>query len=1016
MIQKRRRFLWLFSLLGLVALYAGLGFFLVPVVARKQIEKKGSAQLKRQVSLQRVQFNPFTFAGSLERLRVAGENGGELASWAVLRFNFDPWESLLRREWRLGELSVVAPSFNLAIDPEGRLNIADILESDQPNATAEPSPPPKVGIDRLKVENGTVQYSDRSRSTPFSSTVHPIDFVLENFSTAKEAGGAYRLSGKTIADESFTWIGSLSMAPVSSRGELKFEGIRLPNYMPFVQAFLKGQISEGRLNVSAKYDVQGGKDTRALITDLALRLAQLKLNFPQGTPAATLTSLEMDAPELNVITRTAHVARIAVEGVKIQATRGQDGTIDLVNLIATSPPDQASAASASTGPQAKPFAISVDNVGLTNGAVTFSDHTLEEPAHFQLDQIHFTATGFGPALDKPVAVEMGLRLENGPATLTAKGTVRPQPLGAEIDLTGSELPIALASAYLKPMTNVKIASGGAEFNGHLHLAQTEGGPMAIAWSGSAAIHQLGLVGANDSEPLIQWSRVGVTGVDLDLQARQVQVQEVQINQPALHVLMKEDGSLNFTTMLKAGTVGANGETSPNALPTAAPPPGDATTAAPPPFSIKVASVSLTDGSITFTDHSTQPVPEAKITAISGTLTQLSTQAESPSQVDLTAIVLQSPPASIKGKINLLGKDVFAGSDLAVDMKGVRLEALEPYVMKYLGYKIQKGRMEGDFDYRLSGEALQGQNHVVLDNFYLGEPVQSPVAMSLPIKLALAVMRNREGKVILNVPVSGTITSPQFSFAEAIHQALQNSLSKVVSAPFALLGSLFGSPDADLSQVSFSSGGAELSEEAKRNLDTLARALQERPDLQLTLRWVPAATQDQATLAAQQVQTLIDQKKQQLSSAGQGVSDDQALLALYQERVPAGLPKSETEPEQALAAPNESVRPPWYVRLYRFVFRPSAVASRTSPSESKHSPEIAADLTRVRHDLAGTVRVEPQAFIDLARSRAEAAQTYLKQAGVEAERLQIATEPGAPEGKPTEGPNVYFALDEKPPAS
>ena len=120
-------------------------------------------------------------------------------------------------------------------------------------------------------------------------------------------------------------------------------------------------------------------------------------------------------------------------------------------------------------------------------------------------------------------------------------------------------------------------------------------------------------------------------------------------------------------------------------------------------------------------------------------------------------------------------------------------------------------MKGDFEYKLTRGTLDGSNHIVLEDFYLGESVPSPDALNVPIKLALSVLRNSEGEVVLNVPVGGSLTAPNFDFAQTIRSAIGTALGNVASAPFKFLGSLFGAPDADLSRVEFPPGRAEVTE-------------------------------------------------------------------------------------------------------------------------------------------------------------------------------------------------------------
>lgn len=250
--------------------------------------------------------------------------------------------------------------------------------------------------------------------------------------------------------------------------------------------------------------------------------------------------------------------------------------------------------------------------------------------------------------------------------------------------------------------------------------------------------------------------------------------------------------------------------------------------------VRLVRFEVTDGTLTFDDHSIDPAAHFAITELQGALTNLSTQPGKDGRVAITASVIGSQPATLAGEANLLGPDFLSGSDLSFTIRGTQLEPLQPYAEHFLGYKIDRGRMQGDFNYTLRKGALDGKNHVVLSNFSLGDPVPSPDALAMPIKLALAVLRNGQGDVVLDILVSGSLDSPNFSFDKTIREAIGNVFSRVASTPFSFLGSLFGGNDADISQAQFPPGRSDFDDATTRKLDVLAKALQDRPGLKLVI--------------------------------------------------------------------------------------------------------------------------------------------------------------------------------------
>jgi hypothetical protein len=313
--------------------------------------------------------------------------------------------------------------------------------------------------------------------------------------------------------------------------------------------------------------------------------------------------------------------------------------------------------------------------------------------------------------------------------------------------------------------------------------------------------------------------------------------------------------------------------------------------------------------------------------------------------------------------------------------------------------------------------LEGDNHVVLDDFYLGEPVESPDAFAVPVKLALAVLRNREGQVVLDVPVSGSLTSPEFSFGDAIRGAFGNILGKIAAAPLTMLGSMFGAPEADLSQAEFSPGSTEFTDETQRKLEVLKRALQERPGLKLVIEWQPTPEADRAAARHQRLAELVDEQRKQIAaSIGDGeVTESQALRALYAERVlgesfPAGGPGSSTE-----AAPqSEADRAAWYERFWHWFWGPwpeqgqgSVAETQSSPTPSGSAPDISED--RMRQELLASLELDQGAMEALARSRADAAREQLVSAGIPADRIDVARQNDALAADEGKRPLIQFEL-------
>lgn len=138
----------------------------------------------------------------------------------------------------------------------------------------------------------------------------------------------------------------------------------------------------------------------------------------------------------------------------------------------------------------------------------------------------------------------------------------------------------------------------------------------------------------------------------------------------------------------------------------------------------------------------------------------------------------------------------------------------------------------DVHYKVDAGKLTAENRIFLDQLTFGDRVESPDALQVPVLLAVSLLKNSRGEIDVNLPISGSLDDPEFSLGGIIIKVIGNLLAKAVTAPFHLLAGSFGSAEQELSYIEFDPGSSELSEDSKQRLDTLAKALNDRPGLKL----------------------------------------------------------------------------------------------------------------------------------------------------------------------------------------
>ncbi|MGH8021633.1 MAG: DUF748 domain-containing protein, partial [Opitutaceae bacterium] len=328
---------WLIAAAVVFALYLIAGFFMLPPIVRGQIEEKAGAALKRSVTVERVRMNPLVFSIAVEGLHVADHDGAELASWKRGYANFDPLTSLFRWEWHVGDVELIEPRQRIAIDKEGRINIADLLEggAEEPaEPEAEKKPLPRIGLGRLMIQSWALSFTDDSHPKPFATVLGPMTFELTGLTTRPDAESPYTLQGTTDTGETFGWTGTVSVEPLGSSGTIEFAGVSLPKHAPLAGDMFRAEVRGGAVSFATHYEIALGETPVMRLTDTTAAIDNLALGFPGADePSVEFAKLELVVPATDAVARTAEVEHVTLSGLNARVERRADGTIDLLDWL-----------------------------------------------------------------------------------------------------------------------------------------------------------------------------------------------------------------------------------------------------------------------------------------------------------------------------------------------------------------------------------------------------------------------------------------------------------------------------------------------------------------------------------------------------------------------------------------------------------------------------------------------------------------------------------------------------------
>lgn len=846
--RYRRQLLAAAIVAVLLALYAVAGFWAVPHFARAGLTDYVRSRYGRTLRIGDIRCNPFTLRAEVDGLEFPDADGAPLIAFRRLAVDLQ-----LATLWRFApsfrEIRLEAPYVRAVIRPGGALNLGDLARGAAAPAApqATPAKPLRLYIARLSVREGRGTFEDRTRASAFRADFTPVSFELRDFSTVAGNGNAYRLSAASPQGERLEWQGTFTLDPFTSRGAFDVRDLKARTLWEYVRASVPFEILAGVLTLQGDYSLDSGNGPldlqllvhRTTLDELALR--------PPGTPEdyLQLRHLELAETHVDLTHRQVQVGRGRLAGGHVRAWLDAQG-LNLLRLAAAAAPAAGTpaVAVAHAGPAPPPWTLAAPDIALEGLAVSLADRTVTPALELEVTPLRLTVAGFSTAPDARLRIECEAPLAGG-GGLSAQAQLVPATASGTAHVRAHELALARLQPYLARYTSMTLTSGALEAD--LDLERRADG--ALGASGEAHVRQLRTVDNVQHRDFVTWRELTLAGIEYHSRPQALRIKSVLLTQPFARLIIYPDRTLNLSAVLApAGKVAsAAAAPAPAASPgkvrpgsAAAPPPAAVT-----PFPLAIGSVRLQDATLDYTDLWIKPSFAIGIQSLHGAVTGLSSDPRSRARVQLDGKVERYSPAHIGGEVNLLSAALY--TDITMSFKDIDLTIVNPYSGHFVGYRIDKGKLSVDVSYHVERRALAAQQHFVLDQLELGERVESPDAVHMPLKLAVALLKDRNGVIDVNLPMAGTLDDPHFRIGPLIWQAVVNLLVKAATAPFALLGHLFGGGE-HVNEVEFAPGSALLEPAAQQQLQALAKGLRERPQLKLDVPIVAAPALDGPPLA------------------------------------------------------------------------------------------------------------------------------------------------------------------------
>ncbi|MEE4185970.1 MAG: DUF748 domain-containing protein [Gammaproteobacteria bacterium] len=826
-LSPRRKRFWLVALLGA---YTLIGFVVVPWALQAQLPALAQDYLKRDAQVAKITFNPWLLRLQAADLKILDTDGSPLLELDGLEVNLQT-RSLVRLALVFREIKLTGPHFNIVRRRFGDSNVGDWVNDLTAADPTEPAPAEagdmlRLIIDQLRISDASVDVVDQLPQTPFATTLGPINISLDNLSTLPNEAGEQQVLITTESGAELRWSGSLQITPLVSAGTLQVEGSPLGAAHRYFSDQLNFSFADCCLDISLRYALEATPDggVTVAIDDAQLALQEIVLrDLDDDSVILQVPELRVNGGTLRWPAATAALASIEVNGPTLSAWLTDSGTLNLAQLVRPTPAEAAApaaevpAATTETTAADSGWDISVGALSINDMQVGLADRRLTPAGQINVDSLNVRVSDISnqPAQQIPFTVAATLA---GGGAVTLKGAATAVPdtgLSAELGIAGLDL--RQFEPWVQTAARVAVDSGRIDLSGTLDSGAAE----TLQLRGDLQVRELEVSDTLENERLVGWTELAFDDLRLALDAGVIELSAVELKQPFARLIIDEQGATNFAELAVADVPAAAEEeplTDPAAEPAAA-------------FIVRVGASRITDGAMDFSDLAL-PLPfRAQISQLEGTLSALASDSRQASKLALEGQVGEFGLASIDGNLNVL--DPTRQADIELRFRNVNMPDLSPYSAKFAGQKIDSGKLDLTLDYVFDQRLMQGDNQMVLKDFELGEKVDSPEALDLPLGLAVALLRDVNGKIDLQLGVSGDLDDPEFSASGIILKTFANLITKAVAAPFKLLGGLLpGGADVELDSVLFRAGRADLAPPEQEKIALLSDALLKRPGLLL----------------------------------------------------------------------------------------------------------------------------------------------------------------------------------------
>lgn len=693
-------------------------------------------------------------------------------------------------------------------------------------------------FDKISVVNGTVNFTDNT--VKFQQNLSNINATVSSLNGEKGSKANFE-ANLNVLDGNVEAKGDVSLTPLVINIEEATKDLNIPKVMPYISPFVAAKINDGKLSNQGKITLDLSQATPNIGFTGSAGASSVAVADANNAQVAKWNSLNVSNIDVksgkNI---SVALGDIALAGPSVNVIRFSDGTFNFDKLT-KSTPSTTQASAPKTAAKAEPapaVSWSIGKATVSNGQIQFNDQTVN--FNKTISNLAATVSGLSSQPGTSSAFTASFGALGG--SLNASGSFNLSPFKLNLKESVKGLHLAELTPYIKQYTNAHVVNGQLASQGDV-VVKLGGAAPDITFNGNSEVTSINLTDAQGT-PFAKWQDLKVTGINFSSDSKlSLVVKNIALSSPSFYIAKSAKGKFNIETLVKSESkVPAKSATAETKTTVKTSSTKSAGTSSGLP-SITLNKISINNGSVFYRDSAMEPEFTLHLSALKGSLTDFTTAKGTPANLDVTGN-LNGTPISAKGSIAPFAKSLSLNLDGSVT--SLNMPILSPYSVEFTGYPIKQGQVTYKGAYKIDNGELTSTNNIVINRLEFGA-VSPKAKETLPVGLAVSLLQDRSGQIDLNLPVTGSLNDPEFSVGGIIVKVIVNLITKAVTAPFALIGSMFGGENLDLNNLAFVTGSARISDQTEKALAVVGKAMTERPGIKIQITGIGNTALDEKGL-------------------------------------------------------------------------------------------------------------------------------------------------------------------------